>query len=167
MSDQLRSIYSRWQNLEADKAAISEDLKELFAEAKSNGYEPKALRIAFRLKASAEGPKAAEVAETASLVETYIAALGGTAIATHAHPRITHEIDRQAHGVAPVPTAASPLGKGADGNTGGSHVGEQDVQDVDKGGAGEGLKAVPRDPAPTRISHQMDEDIPTFLQRMA
>lgn len=91
MSDQLRSIYARWQNLEADKAAISEDLKELFAEAKGNGYDSKALRIAFRLKASAEGPKAAEVAETASLVETYIAALDGTLIATHAHPRITRE----------------------------------------------------------------------------
>lgn len=77
MTDQLRSIYSRWQNLEADKAAISEDLKELFAEAKSNGYDPKALRIAFRLKAAAEGPKAHEVAETASLVEVYVAALGG------------------------------------------------------------------------------------------
>lgn len=72
---QLRSIYERWQRLEEDKAAISEDLKELFAEAKANGYEPKALRIAFRLKAKSEGPDAAEAAETAALVETYIAAL--------------------------------------------------------------------------------------------
>jgi uncharacterized protein (UPF0335 family) len=166
MSDQLRSIYARWQNLEADKAAISEDLKELFAEAKGNGYDAKALRIAFRLKAAAEGPHATAVAETASLVETYITALGGTIDAPRAHPRIAHEISRDTQGEAPAPPPQSPFGKGADGNTGGSHVGDHNAQDgLDKGSAGEGLKAVPRDPAPARISHQMDEDIPTFLRR--
>lgn len=75
MSEQLRSIYARWERLEEEKRATAEDLKELFAEAKGNGYEPKALRIAFRLKAAAEGPGAAETAATAALVETYIAAL--------------------------------------------------------------------------------------------
>ena len=96
MSDQLRSIYARWQNLEADKAAISEDLKELFAEAKSNGYEPKALRIAFRLKAKAEGPEAAEAAETAALVETYIAALSydaGVRLSRASAPARVEKID--------------------------------------------------------------------------
>jgi len=75
MSEQLRSIYARWERLEEEKRATAEDLKELFAEAKGNGYEPKALRIAFRLKAKAEGPEAAETAATAALVETYISAL--------------------------------------------------------------------------------------------
>ncbi len=75
MSEQLRSIYARWERLEEEKAATSADLKELFLEAKGNGYEPKALRIAFRLKAKAEGPEAAETAATAALVETYISAL--------------------------------------------------------------------------------------------
>jgi len=46
--DMLRSGYNRWLRLEEDKAAIGEDLKELFSEMKANGFSPKALRESFR-----------------------------------------------------------------------------------------------------------------------
>ena len=90
MSDQLRSIYSRWQNLEADKAAISEDLKELFAEAKSNGYNTKALREAFRT-ANLDNAGVTALDEHAVLVAVYLADIVGTKNAPRAHPRIAHE----------------------------------------------------------------------------
>ena len=73
--DQLRSIFDRWSRLEGEKAMLTEDLKELFAEAKGNGYDPKALRIAFRTKVKAEAETDAD-RETAALVDTYLSALG-------------------------------------------------------------------------------------------
>lgn len=43
----LARLYEIWEPQEDARRQISEDLKELFAEAKSNGYNPKALRKAF------------------------------------------------------------------------------------------------------------------------
>ena len=76
MSDQLVSIFARWRNLEDEKARISEDSKELFAEAKGNGFEPKALRVAFRLAVKADEPLSDADRATQALAETYLAALG-------------------------------------------------------------------------------------------
>lgn len=110
MSEQLRSIYARWERLEEEKAATSADLKELFLEAKGNGYEPKALRIAFRLKAKADGPEAADTAATAALVETYISALSfdaGVRLSRASAParvEIIEEIPR----LEPSPAAPPP-----------------------------------------------------------
>lgn len=50
--DLLRSYFERWQRLEEDKAAISEDLKALFAEAKGNGFDTKVMRAVFREEVS-------------------------------------------------------------------------------------------------------------------
>lgn len=46
--DQIRAFFDRWQRLEEEKTAISGDLKELFAEAKANGFDTKVLRKLFR-----------------------------------------------------------------------------------------------------------------------
>lgn len=77
---QTRSFFERWQRLEEEKAALSEDLKELFAEAKHAGYEPKALREAFRQEAKeaeleANAGKKQKRDEHDALVETYRADL--------------------------------------------------------------------------------------------
>jgi len=69
--DQLVSIFERWQRLEEEKAEISEGLKELFAEAKGNGYDAKALRLAFRAKVKADEADPAD-AELQALVEIYL-----------------------------------------------------------------------------------------------
>lgn len=80
---QLRSVYDRWLRLEEDKAALGEDLKELFAEARGNGFDAKALRVAFR-KRRALSDDAGKVLEHDAIVDTYMAALTGTNHATHA-----------------------------------------------------------------------------------
>lgn len=70
--DLIRSLFDRWQRLEEDKAAVSSDLKDLFAEAKGHGFDGKALRIAFR-----KVLKANDVAEEElnTVVELYVGAI--------------------------------------------------------------------------------------------
>jgi uncharacterized protein (UPF0335 family) len=77
----VRSYYARWLRLEDEKAAIMEDAKELFAEAKSGGFDTKAMRAAFRLKAKADEDRP-EDAEHRALVEMYLDVLN----ASHARP---------------------------------------------------------------------------------
>lgn len=69
---QLRSIVERIENLEAEKAATQSDIKDVYAEAKSNGYDAKALREIVRRRKH----DAAAMAEHEAIVETYMAALG-------------------------------------------------------------------------------------------
>ncbi len=73
---QLVSIFSRWRSLEDEKARIAEDAKELFAEAKGNGFEPKALRLAFRQAAKADEPMSDADRATQQLADVYLNALG-------------------------------------------------------------------------------------------
>ena len=44
----LRSIIERVERLEEDKAALQNDIKEVFAEAKGEGYDVKVLRVVIR-----------------------------------------------------------------------------------------------------------------------
>jgi hypothetical protein len=44
--DQLRAFVARIERLEEEKAALAADLREVYAEAKSNGFDVKALRSA-------------------------------------------------------------------------------------------------------------------------
>ncbi len=73
---QLVSIFARWRNLQDRKTEIAEDSKELFAEAKSNGFEPKALRIAFAEAIKADEPVSDTDKATADLAAVYLDALG-------------------------------------------------------------------------------------------
>lgn len=69
---QLLSFIERVERLEEEKKTISDDIKDVFAEAKGQGFDLKALKaIIKRRKADAE-----ELAEHESLVETYMHALG-------------------------------------------------------------------------------------------
>ena len=68
----LRSGYERWERLEAEKTAISDDLKELFAELKANGFAPKALRESFRRVRKADD---ADQQEHDELVDLYVTSL--------------------------------------------------------------------------------------------
>ncbi len=75
-NNQLVSIFARWRNLQDQKAAIAEDSKELFAEAKSNGFEPKALRLAFTAALEADKPVSDTDKATQDLADVYLEALG-------------------------------------------------------------------------------------------
>ena len=48
--DQLRSFVARIERLEEEKAALAADLREVYAEAKGNGFDVKALRTVIRLR---------------------------------------------------------------------------------------------------------------------
>lgn len=71
-ADQLKSIVERIERLEEDKKAIADDIKEVYAEAKANGFDNAILRkiVALRKK------PAAERAEEDAILELYLQALG-------------------------------------------------------------------------------------------
>lgn len=48
--DQLKSIVERIERLEEEKAALSADIKEVYAEAKGNGFDVKILRKVIRIR---------------------------------------------------------------------------------------------------------------------
>ncbi|MGI9351407.1 MAG: DUF2312 domain-containing protein [Rhizobiaceae bacterium] len=48
--EQLRSIVERVERLEEEKKAITEDIRDVYAEAKANGFDTKVLRQVVRLR---------------------------------------------------------------------------------------------------------------------
>lgn len=48
--EQLRSLIERIERLEEEKSTLSEDIKEVYAEAKGTGFEPKIMRQIVRLR---------------------------------------------------------------------------------------------------------------------
>ncbi len=70
--DQLKSIIERVERLEEEKKTISDDIKDVYAEAKGNGYDVKALRTIVRMRKQ----DAADRAEQETILETYMQALG-------------------------------------------------------------------------------------------
>jgi uncharacterized protein (UPF0335 family) len=70
--DQLRSIIERIERLEEEKKAISDDIRDVYAESKGNGFDVKALRTIVRLRK--QDPN--ERAEAETILDTYMQALG-------------------------------------------------------------------------------------------
>ena len=70
--ERLRSFIQRIERLEEEKKTISDDIREVFAEAKSNGFDPKIMRQVLRLRKM----ETADRQEQEALLETYLAALG-------------------------------------------------------------------------------------------
>jgi uncharacterized protein (UPF0335 family) len=70
--DQLKSIIERIERLEEEKKTTSEDIRDVYAEAKGNGYDVKALRTVVRMRKQ----DANERAEQETILETYMQALG-------------------------------------------------------------------------------------------
>jgi uncharacterized protein (UPF0335 family) len=69
---QLKSVIERIERLEEDKSVIAADIKEVYFEAKSNGFDTKILRAVIKLRKL----DAAERSEQQSLIDVYMAALG-------------------------------------------------------------------------------------------
>jgi len=70
--DQLKAIIERIERLEEEKKTISDDIRDVYSEAKGNGFDVKALRTIVRMRK--EDPNARAEAET--ILETYMQALG-------------------------------------------------------------------------------------------
>ncbi|RJF86071.1 DUF2312 domain-containing protein [Sphingomonas cavernae] len=71
-ADQLRLFIERIERLEEEKKGIADDIKDVYNEAKSNGYDVKTMRTIVRLRRM----EAHHRAEAEALLETYKAALG-------------------------------------------------------------------------------------------
>lgn len=68
----LRSFIERVERLEEEKKALAEDIKEVYAEAKGNGFDVKIMRKIVALRKKDPDDRAEEDA----LLDTYMSALG-------------------------------------------------------------------------------------------
>lgn len=69
---QLRSIVERIERLEEEKKSLADDIRDIYAEAKANGFDTKALREVVKLRKQDR----AERAEQQALLDLYLHALG-------------------------------------------------------------------------------------------
>lgn len=69
---QLKAIVERIERLEEEKKTISDDIKDVYGEAKGNGFDVKALRTIIRMRKQ----DADERQEQETVLETYMLALG-------------------------------------------------------------------------------------------
>jgi len=70
--ERLKSFIERVERLEAEKAALAEDIREVYSEAKGNGYDVKIMRQIVRLRKLDTSDRQ----EQEAILETYMAALG-------------------------------------------------------------------------------------------
>ena len=71
-ADQLRLFIERIERLEEEKKGIADDVKDVYAEAKANGYDTKTMRAIVRLRRMENHARQ----EADALLETYRTALG-------------------------------------------------------------------------------------------
>ena len=69
----LKTIIERIEHLEEEKAVIATDIKEVFAEAKGEGFDVKILRKVIRIRKQDKAKRQEEEA----LVDLYLSAIGG------------------------------------------------------------------------------------------
>ena len=71
-ADELRLLIERIERLEEEKKALADDVKDVYAEAKSRGYDTKTMRAIVRLRRMENHVRQ----EAEALLDTYKAALG-------------------------------------------------------------------------------------------
>lgn len=71
-AEQLRLFIERVERLEEEKKAIADDIKLVYGEAKSEGFDVKTMRTVIRLRAMDRNDRQ----EQEALLDTYMAALG-------------------------------------------------------------------------------------------
>ncbi len=71
-ADQLKQFVERIERLEEEKQTIADDIKDVYAEAKSTGYDTKILKQVIRIRKQDK----AEREEQEALLDLYLSALG-------------------------------------------------------------------------------------------
>ena len=71
-ADQLRLFIERIERLEEEKKALADDIRDVYAESKANGYDTKTMRAIVRLRRMEKHHRD----EAEMLLDTYKAALG-------------------------------------------------------------------------------------------
>ncbi|MDX1581316.1 MAG: DUF2312 domain-containing protein [Alphaproteobacteria bacterium] len=72
-ANQLRALIERIERLEEEKKALQDDIREVYAEAKANGFDPKIMRQVVRIRKM----ERAERQEQEALLDLYLGALEG------------------------------------------------------------------------------------------
>ena len=70
--DQLKAFVERIEKLEEEKKAIADDIRDVYAESKANGFDVKALRAIVKMRKEEPDKRA----EHEAILETYMHALG-------------------------------------------------------------------------------------------
>ena len=70
--DRLKSFIERIERLEEEKRALADDIKEVFAEAKGTGFEPKIMRQIVKIRKMDKD----DLDEQETLLDVYMRALG-------------------------------------------------------------------------------------------
>lgn len=70
--EQLKTIIARIEKLEEEKSSISSDIRDVFLEAKNNGFDAPAIRQIIKLRKK----NIQEREEQETILQTYISALG-------------------------------------------------------------------------------------------
>ncbi len=71
-ADQLRLFIERIERLEEEKKAIADDIRDVYAEAKANGYDTRIMRMVIRLRKMETHTRQ----EQDAILDTYRSALG-------------------------------------------------------------------------------------------
>jgi uncharacterized protein (UPF0335 family) len=71
-ADELRLLIERIERLEEEKKGIADDIKDVYAEAKAEGYDPKIMKLVIKLRALDTNTRQ----EQDAILETYREALG-------------------------------------------------------------------------------------------
>jgi uncharacterized protein (UPF0335 family) len=71
-ADELRLLIERIERLEEEKKAMADDIRDVYAEAKARGYDPKTMRTVVRLRKMETHIRQ----EAEAMLDTYKAALG-------------------------------------------------------------------------------------------
>lgn len=87
--DQLKSVIGRVEKLEEEKANLSADIRDVFMEAKGNGFDVKAIRQIIKLRKK----DAQEIEEEETILDTYKRALG-----------MLPDLDEEEQGIEPYST---------------------------------------------------------------
>ena len=90
---QLRQLVEQIERLEEEKKALSDDIRDVYSEAKGNGYDVKALRQVVRLRKQDKD----ERAEQQAILEVYLEALGMLADTPLGEAAIQKATSRRAH----------------------------------------------------------------------
>jgi uncharacterized protein (UPF0335 family) len=70
---QLKSVIERIERLEEEKKGLADDIRDVYAEAKGNGFDPKVIRQVIKLRKMEK----ADRQEQEALLDLYLAALEG------------------------------------------------------------------------------------------
>lgn len=73
-NNQLQSVIERIERMEVEKAAVAEDIKQIYLEAKGNGFDTKIIRKVIALRKRT----AAEREEERAMIEVYLGQLSDT-----------------------------------------------------------------------------------------